>query len=133
MREIKFRAWDIEKKIYIGFGYGKYTPFKGNNFTDPAFDSDFDGMMTLLNKWYCGEYYNVIWEQYTESKDKNNKELYEGDIVESGLTKQKYVIVFENGSWVGRAVKSGLQLLKYDQFEFSKYCGNIHENPKLLK
>ena len=75
--------------------------------------------------------------QYTGLKDKNDVEIYEGDIIElicneSGcVLTGKYICLFkdgcfkfkENGSdWVGTISDSNIKVI-----------GNIYENPELLK
>jgi len=71
MREIKFRAWDKNGKGFIngfnmfGFSTGQGAPTK--------FLQRFD------SQW---EIESVVIQQYTGLKDKNGKEIYEGDIVE---------------------------------------------------
>ena len=60
MREIKFRAWDKEKKIMFNW-----------SFTEQGlYPQDF----------FNNDNYQVM--QYTGVNDKNGKEIYEGDIVE---------------------------------------------------
>ncbi|MBR3180671.1 hypothetical protein IKF63_01155, partial [Candidatus Saccharibacteria bacterium] len=72
MRELKFRAWDTEAKCYVK------DPILTDNFgqvyevCEEA--SNKRGTCLITHKP------NVILEQYTGLKDKNGKEIYEGDI-----------------------------------------------------
>ena len=71
--------------------------------------------------------------QYTGLKDKNNKEIYEGDIFHIGSKKILYVVEWidcglkgkqiRNGSWIG------LDFWKDD----IEVIGNIYENSELIK
>lgn len=117
MREIKFRAWDKE-----------YQEMKYN--AEQAYDGcgqlhAIDCFGQLLEE----ENYKVM--QYTGLKDKNGKEIYEGDIL---LTKdiegEKYqtCVTYENGMFL-----SGEEPLYDDVFLFeAEVVGNIYENPELL-
>ena len=109
MKENKFRAWDDIKCEYI---------------YDPVY---MDGI------WYLDEDLRQVVEveQYIGQKDKNDKEVYEGDILEAGLSKIEFVVTFENGSWIGRDIKKRFKL-SYPSFKFAKIIGNIHEN-KVIK
>jgi len=123
MREIKFRAWDSRLKVMI------------TNFKD-AEDCYLDEQGQLVR------YNTYILMQYTGLKDKNGKEIYEGDIVFSGEEKKcqmcgiykcrnRYPVVWneEYHSWyLGEQGEGG-----------APYCnkpleiiGNIYENPDLL-
>ena len=121
MREIKFRAWDKNKQEMIsGF----------------MVESD-------TGKCYTGwqnsiELEDLILMQYTGLKDKNGREIYEGDIVKCWP---------RNGSF------KAVELVEWDNCGFHPYSdcrlncgccasglrggetevvGNVYENPELL-
>lgn len=120
MREIKFRAWDKEEKIYL------YFDFKSISGWD-------DGGVYLDNKINTNiSDDKYIFMQYTGLKDKNGKEIYEGDIVNYilrgiGMRKLEVQYNYAQGFYpmqgTGGCAKDGE----------AEIIGNIYENPELLK
>lgn len=80
-REIKFRAWDVENKIMV---YDNENDTYG--YWDGCQDSDLGMINHLLNR---KEY---IFMQYTGLKDKNDKKIFEGDIIIAHDT--KFIVKF---------------------------------------
>ena len=124
MREIKFRAWHKEKKIIgkvLGIDILHKEIFFSNGDVDCYEFSDF-------------KYIELM--QYTGLKDKNNKEIYEGDIVKlranHGIGVVKYYD--EWGAFVIEYIKPRpLAVLGMNYYkEDIEVLGNIYENLELL-
>lgn len=125
-REIKFRIWDKTKKCF---------PIEGQIYLIDALK---------------GYRKNLIAEQYTGLKDKNGKEIYEGDIVgiyqeycdlEGSKTWEELepwgqVVYKDNkarfGIW-GDSPYGDEDKHFFDLVEGLEVIGNIHENPELLE
>lgn len=82
MREIKFRVWSDIRKTWV----------------NPVID--------ITNDFNINSNENRIFEQFTGLKDKNGKEIYEGDICE-----MKHP--FKNRYWKGK--------IYYDRYGFNGY------------
>ena len=70
---------------------------------------------------------DVILMQYTGLKDKNGKEIYEGDVVKTSLGIGK--VCMRLGCWFIEMQKE----LGYFHTDEIEVIGNIYENPELLK
>jgi len=130
MREIKFRAWDKANKIMI-IGIAGFV-IAHNEIRIWHFNI----MGTLVNKSFPVD--NIILMQYTGLKDKNGKEIYEGDILktEAGNIKIPNVTVYwfeQGGRWNGKYHGQSEDCEINDSvFYTSEVIGNIYENPNLI-
>jgi uncharacterized phage protein (TIGR01671 family) len=129
MREIRFRAWDIkEKKMWeVASLWGSGSKWElepqryGAKITSRLGDYEIRSCELM---------------QYTGLKDKNGKEIYEGDIIKETTKDDKgeeivsevkfYDGIFGDDTMDGWTLKELVD-------EFGAYViGNIYENPELL-
>lgn len=127
MREIKFRAWDkTENRM-------------ARNVEDLLFNSKglYGVVLNHMGFAFRRRVKDVILEQYTGLKDKNGKEIFEGDIVRTKLgdvQEIKFISQdFEDGvvrTFVSLSRKPPHLMAMANSDEI---IGNIHENPELLE
>ncbi len=119
-REIKFRAWDINKKAWKGLWI-----FRGGHTEQYDVSNNKIDILDLTNKWQ-----GCVLMQFTGLHDKNGKEIYEGDIVDFG-NKIQYEVEWspENAMFHLKGPNDIYSLI----FNECEVIGNIYENPELIK
>lgn len=140
MRDIKFRFWDknnrkmilaenILKICFLGKGHTPnlivYTDRKINHFEE----------IRERDKKHCNEFELL---QYTGIKDKNGKEIFEGDIFVHN--NQKFEVSYDGTRFIGvDGDRSGNGYVCYVDSCYKngsssiEVIGNIYENPELLE
>ena len=114
-REIKFRVWDNVDYMSKPFTLQSLMDANRTEFTS-----------------------DCIVMQYTGLKDRNGKEIYEGDIIHSDCLGEKKVCPVqwqEHGFWMADYIDAEGTWHGgwWPKPEYMEVIGNIHENPELLK
>lgn len=124
MREIKFRAWGTKTKVM----YCEAVPVLSTPIGDGRIYAKSDS--AFCNGIFIK--YGVLM-QYTGLKDKNDKEIFEGDIL--GGIIGGYVV------WIDKQARFGIDICgetnecRFEEFEQNdlEVIGNIYENKNLLE
>lgn len=115
-REIKFRAWLVYDKKW----------FDGN-------------VLYYMSNCDIPNESEVVFQQYTGLKDKNGKEIYEGDVVRfiddttiPDIPTECITEVFWWDVMVCFSLKNTHHELNFTTCDKMEIIGNIYENPELL-
>lgn len=125
MKEIKFRVWDKkESKMFLGGSFMDVSQTQG------------------VDRWIFGmDIFNhpddVELMQYTGLKDKNGKEIFEGDIVLNFADDEVFEVYYGGEDGYPAFELKGYDgdangLMYYTQDSELEVIGNIYENKELL-
>ena len=119
-REIKFRAWDKGNECMRDV-WSIAWDFK------PTIPLQIVACSPVINNEYVLHNDQFELMQYTGLKDKNGKEIYEGDIVRFGASYIKPCAVYWNEEM------TGFYPLISEHGTHLEIIGNIYEHPELIK
>lgn len=124
-REIKFRAWNKKDKVMVDVAAINFGPSGCWSLIEDAYDAELQ----------LADSYELM--QYTGLKDKNGREIYEGDVLDIGLRNQdgKPIIApvsYETYS-AGYVLDNGGNGIWQRLTKECEVIGNTFENPELLE
>ncbi|MEK5524121.1 YopX family protein [Heyndrickxia sp. FSL W8-0423] len=134
---MKFRVWDKTKKCWLDYDE-IFIDQEGEVF---LIEERNWAYQSLMHKENITDKVEVV--QYTGLKDKNDKEIYEGDVLlfnndypNAQKMDWKCVVKYRKGSFVCEYPKDGVYN-HFDSWNVPKVTweviGNIYENPSLLE
>lgn len=122
---LKLRAWDGKKMFFMGL----------ENEGDFIHVIKINGKPHII-KYPCLESCPVELMQYSGVEDKNDMDVYEGDILgclRGGPVRVEFFV--EGGCWIGRRIYKMENFADEvsPMFRYMKILGNIYEHPHLLE
>lgn len=126
-REIKFRAWNKKDKVMVDVAAMNFGPSGLWSLIEDADDAELQ----------LADNYELM--QYTGLKDKNGREIYEGDIVRTGEDNigdpdpTIGQVIMREGSWLIENEKKQEEIGLFSEITSREVIGNIFEDNQLLE
>ncbi|MDE3301627.1 YopX family protein [Lacticaseibacillus rhamnosus] len=126
-REIKFRAWNKKDKVMVDVAAMNFGPSGLWSLIEDADDAELQ----------LEDNYELM--QYTGLKDKNGREIYEGDIVRTGEDNigdpdpTIGQVIMREGSWLIENEKKQEEIGLFSEITSREVIGNIFEDNQLLE
>ena len=139
MKGIKFRVWDNRNKVMLteeNYNELDYEELSGKWKKD-----DYMGYPYEADEWYPMSSIQLFFElpehddlkvmRYSEFVDKNDKEIYEGDVLE--IKNTYYLVMYNYSAFILKKLNGSDQDIMY-QYPIDKMSivGNSYENPDLI-
>jgi uncharacterized phage protein (TIGR01671 family) len=140
-REIKFRARDTKNNKWLDSVPSMEYLLDDGDHSISHHDIDDESSIYIYPKNLLGDTFDsrIVWQQYTGLKDKNGKEIYEGDICNAGMVTGPIDFIIGGFSLASNPL---IEFMPKDACVFSpdfdpswidvEIIGNIFENKELL-
>lgn len=126
-QDIKFRAWNKKDKVMVDVAAMNLGPSGLWSLIEDAYDAELQ----------LADNYELM--QYTGLKDKNGREIYEGDIVRTGEDNigdpdpTIGQVIMREGSWLIENEKKQEEIGLFSEITSREVIGNIFEDNQLLE
>lgn len=127
MRDIKFRVWDNERNAMLNSKSVDIDFFEGK--------IEITSDTIRYDEVYTDEIKEFELMQYIGVKDKNGREIYEGDIITITLDTGNVItgsVGMNNGQWSIKYYDRYYSLVSIWYEMQPEVIGNIYENPELI-
>lgn len=126
MKTVKFRIWNGTEMVY-DITSGKFGTFYVNPEKGDGLNPEDTASLTVNTTKYHEE---TPLMQYSGIDDKNDKEIYEGDIFKLGIEKEVFEVRFEHGCFMAFCKEKQYGLIGELKNCFIEVIGNIYQRLK---